>query len=93
MDRLAREHPEWNVVGVHMDPKGAAGVNFLQETGATHLASYQDSSHTFDAATGIPKVVPVTLMYHPDGTRADLQARPFHSYEDLENAATSALSG
>lgn len=93
LQELQDKHPEWNVVGVHLAEEGQAGVDFLEQLNVTHLASYQDSSHTFDAATGIPKVVPVTLIYRENGTRAALLPQAFTSVAELEHAVQEATHG
>ncbi|MBC2682396.1 TlpA family protein disulfide reductase [Corynebacterium anserum] len=91
VQQLAQNNPQWNVVGVHLDPKGQAGIDLLQELGATHLASYQDSQHVFDSATSIPKVVPVTIVYRPDGTRAELFARTFDNVQEMQHLIATSL--
>ncbi|KAB1502878.1 TlpA family protein disulfide reductase [Corynebacterium sp. 320] len=91
MNAVRHSHPEWNVVGVHMAQEAQAGVDFLKTTGATDLPSYQDSSHTFDTATKIPQVVPITLVYREDGTRAGMFTTAFTSEEQLVTAVTNAL--
>lgn len=92
-DTLAQEHPEWNVIGVHLDKKAQAGADFMDDLGVKTLPAYEDSNHTFDTATELPKVVPITLVYNPDGTRAKMYPQVFREYEDLEDAVESALNG
>lgn len=91
LQQLAENNPQWNVVGVHLDAKAQAGVDFLRELGVTNFASYQDSNHTFDAATGIPKVVPVTIVYNPDGTRAELFVRTFDNAQEMQQLVANAV--
>lgn len=91
VQQVAQRHPEWNVVGVHLDSKAQAGADFLEQLGVDALPSYQDSNHAFDSTTKAPKVVPLTYVYRPDGTRAKLYAQTFHSAEELEKAITQAL--
>lgn len=86
----AQRHPEWNVVGVHLDGRGQAGVDMLDDLGVT-VPSYQDSRSAVAAAAELPAVVPVTLVLRPDGTRAALHAGPFADLADLEAAVTGAL--
>lgn len=93
MEALRQKHPEWNVVGVHEAKEGQAGVDFLEELGVRNFPSYQDAAHTFDAATGIPKVVPITLIYREDGTRAAMLPKAFTSEKELESAVNNALNG
>lgn len=92
LQSLAESNPQWNVVGVHLDAKAQAGADFLKELGVNNLASYQDSNHTFDTATNIPKVVPVTLVYRPDGTRAKLFVRTFDDNSEMQQQINEALA-
>lgn len=91
MQKLAEQHPEWNVVGVHLDAKGQAGADMLRDLDVDNLPSFQDSNHTFDSAANLPKVVPLTVVYNPDGTRAHLYAQTFHSSEEMEKAVQEVL--
>lgn len=91
MEQLAQRHPEWNVVGVHLDGKAQAGADMLRDLGVHKLVSYQDAQHRFDSATGIPKVVPLTLVYRADGSRAQMLARTFDNLEELDREVSRAL--
>lgn len=91
VQELAEQHPEWNVVGVHLDAKGQAGADMLRDLDVNKLPSFQDSNHIFDSAANLPKVVPLTVVYNPDGTRAHLYAQTFHSAEEMEQAVQKVL--
>lgn len=93
MQQVADSNPQWNVVGVHLDARGQAGVDFLEELGVDNLPSYQDANHTFDTATGIPKVVPVTLVYRADGIRAATFVRTFDDSAEMQQKINEALAG
>lgn len=92
-DKLAKEHPEWNVAGIHLDKKSQAGADFLDELDVTTMPVYADRRHRFDTATSLPKVVPITVVYRADGTRAQMYPQVFRDYEELEAAVNAALSG
>lgn len=92
-DKLAKEHPEWNVAGIHLDKKSQAGADFLDELDVTTMPVYADRGHRFDTATSLPKVVPITVVYRADGTRAQMYPQVFRDYEELEAAVNAALSG
>lgn len=92
-DKLAKQHPEWNVAGVHLDKKPQAGADFLDELNVTTMPVYADRSHRFDTATSLPKVVPITVVYRADGTRAQMYPQVFRDYEELEAAVNAALNG
>ncbi|AIG63544.1 hypothetical protein CATYP_01330 [Corynebacterium atypicum] len=70
---LARRHPEINVVGVHADPDAAQASSLLTELGID-LPSYQDPRGAFKAGTGIPGVVPVTVLVRGDSVEKILPA-------------------
>lgn len=91
LQELAEQHPEWNVVGVHLDAKGQAGADMLRDLEVDKLPSFQDFNHTFDSAANLPKVVPLTVVYNPDGTRAHLYAQTFRSSEEMEKAVQEVL--
>ena len=93
MEQLREKHPEYNVVGVHLDSKAQAGVDMLRDLKVQNFPSYQDSSHTFDAAEKLPKVVPLTLVYRSDGTRVKLIPKAFDNLEELEREVDQALQG
>lgn len=92
-DKLAKQHPEWNVAGIHLDKKSQAGADFLDELNVTTMPVYADRAHRFDTATSLPKVVPITVVYRADGTRAQMYPQVFRDYEELEAAVNAALSG
>ena len=92
-DKLAKQHPEWNVAGIHLDKKSQAGADFLDELNVTTMPVYADRAHRFDTATSLPKVVPITVVYRADGTRAQMYPQVFRDYEELEAAVHAALSG
>lgn len=91
-DELARRHPDWAVVGIHQDKAADAGVDFLNRVATRDLPSYQDASQQFVGRAGIPRVVPVTVVYRADGTRAAVLVKAFTDYRELEDAITQALA-
>lgn len=91
MQELREKHPEYNVVGVHLDGKAQAGADMLRDLKVQNFPSYQDSSHKFDALGKLPKVVPLTLVYRADGTRAKLIPKAFDNLGDLEREVDQAL--
>ncbi|WJY73711.1 TlpA family protein disulfide reductase [Corynebacterium auriscanis] len=93
MQELREKHPEYNVVGVHLDAKAQAGADMLRDLKVHNFPSFQDSSHTFDALGKLPKVVPLTVVYRGDGTRAKLIAKAFDNVDDLEKEVALALEG
>lgn len=79
----AAKHPEWNIVGVHAAERGQAGADMLADLGV-RLPSYQDSDGAVAAAAALPAVVPVSVIYRADGSRATLHPGELHSVADVE---------
>ena len=74
----------------------AQGSNGTFERAANSLAQHListgiDGVATFDSAANLPKVVPLTVVYNPDGTRAHLYAQTFQSSEEMEKAVQEVL--
>jgi thiol-disulfide isomerase/thioredoxin len=79
----AAKHPEWNIVGVHAAERGQAGADMLADLGV-RLPSYQDSNGAVAAAAALPAVVPVSVIYRADGSRATLHPGELRSVADVE---------
>lgn len=90
MQRLAAEHPEYRVVGVHADPQAARGAVLLEDLGLD-LPSFQDSDNAFAAALGLPGVVPVTLVV-VDGEVRSVLPKPYADMEELERDVREAAA-
>ena len=84
VDKVAQSHPEWNVVGVHADKNGDAGVGVLSDLHVDHLSSFQDSGGDVARALRLPSVIPITV--------AKVYPQTFTSTGDLESAVTAVLS-
>lgn len=91
--QLAADHPEWNVVGIHADPRAQAGLDMLSELKVDNLPSYQDADNRVAGAAGVPSVIPTTVVVRPDGTIAARLVQVFGSEQELETAVTQALNG
>lgn len=92
MDTVAQAHPEWNVVGVHVDKHGDAGASVLANVHAKHLPSFQDPDGTIARALRLPAVIPVTVVLKASGDVAKIYPHTFRSKDELEAAVTAALS-
>ncbi|MCF4005745.1 TlpA family protein disulfide reductase [Corynebacterium uropygiale] len=90
LDEYARKHPEYAVVGAHVDPQGQAGADFLTETGVS-LPSLADPTEQLAITYGLPKAVPITLVFR-EGKLAGMFPQVFHSVEDLDAAVSSVLA-
>ena len=92
VDKVAQSHPEWNVVGVHADKNGDAGVGVLSDLHVDHLASFQDSDGDVARALKLPSVIPITVVLKPNGEVAKVYPQTFTSTSELESAVTAALN-
>ncbi|WP_296107329.1 TlpA disulfide reductase family protein [uncultured Corynebacterium sp.] len=92
VDKVAQSHPEWNVVGVHADKNGEAGVGVLSDLHVDHVASFQDSGGDVARALSLPSVIPITVVLKADGDVAKVYPQTFTSTSELESAVTTALS-
>ncbi|MBG6122537.1 TlpA family protein disulfide reductase [Corynebacterium aquatimens] len=89
LDAVARQRPEWTVVGVHADRDPAAGANLLNEMGVG-LASYSDTSGAFAGALGLPGVVPVTVVFRGEEKLA-VFPEPFVDAPSIIKAVEDAI--
>lgn len=92
LQELAVNNPQWNVVGVHVDARGQAGLDIFEDLGIDQVASYQDSQNIFGSVTAIPNVIPVTLVYRPDGTRLATMVRVFEDPEEFQQVVEEVLT-
>lgn len=86
----AAKHPEWNIVGVHANGQGQAGADLLADLDA-RLPAFQDSDGAFAAATELPSVIPVSVIYRADGSRASFHPGEITSVEELEELMGAAV--
>ncbi|MCS4532204.1 TlpA family protein disulfide reductase [Corynebacterium sp. ES2730-CONJ] len=88
-DTLAHQHPQWRVMSVHADPNSAAGAKFIDELGL-ELPTLSDTQGVFAAELGLPKVVPITLVF--SGTqRIAIFPQVFDSQQDLDSAISAVV--
>lgn len=72
LDEAAQKHPEWNIVGVHASPQGAAGVNIMLDLGLKNLASFQDADNSVATTLGMSPLIPQSVVLNSDGTVAEI---------------------
>ncbi|ADK28001.1 TlpA family protein disulfide reductase [Corynebacterium pseudotuberculosis] len=89
-DELAAKHPEFSVIGVHADPNAANGAALLNDLGI-QMPSLQDNNNNFAASLGLPKVVPITLVFDQNGKLISTIPKPFEHYGELESAVLGKL--
>lgn len=90
MDEVARNHPEWTVVGVQADKNAAAGAGMLNDLGV-EIPSFQDDDNSFASKLGLPRVVPVTVVLRHGKVIATV-AQPFTDAGDITDAVEQALA-
>ncbi|MGO3361448.1 MAG: TlpA family protein disulfide reductase [Corynebacterium sp.] len=87
---VAEKHPEWNIVGVHVNERGQAGVDLLADLDV-RFASFQDSEGELSVAANLPSVVPLSLVYGPDGSRSELHPGELTSVEEVEDLMARSM--
>ncbi|MGP9722669.1 TlpA family protein disulfide reductase [Corynebacterium sp. AOP40-9SA-29] len=90
LQEVAEKHPEWNIVGVHSNERGQAGVDLLDDLDVS-FASFQDSTGQVAAAASLPAVVPLSVVYGPDGSRMDLHPGELTSVEQVEDLMAGSV--
>ncbi|WP_297005420.1 TlpA disulfide reductase family protein [uncultured Corynebacterium sp.] len=90
LTEAAERHPEWNIVGVHANGQGQAGADLLKDLDA-RLPAFQDSDGAFAAAAELPAVIPVSVIYRADGSRASFHPGEITSVEQLEELMAAAV--
>ena len=90
-DEFAAAHPEYTVVGVHVDRNPGNGAAMLDELGIS-LPSYQDLDNTFAGTLGLPGVIPITVVFDGD-EQLQMFPRTFESAAEIEEAVQAAVTG
>lgn len=90
LQEFADQHPEYTVVGVHADQSAARGARLLNEVGVD-LPSYQDDDNTFAGTLGLPRVIPITVVFR-DGEMITSFPVPFTSTKSITEAVDEALA-
>lgn len=82
ISELSAAHPELTVVGLHADADAAGGARLLSELGV-QLSSFSDPRGEFQASTGLPAVVPVTLLLQ-EGRVEKVLPKAYRGLDELE---------
>lgn len=90
LQEVAEKHPEWNIVGVHSNERGQAGVDLLKDLDV-RFASFQDSTGQVAAAASLPAVVPLSVVYGADGSRQELHPGELTSVEQVEDLMARSM--
>ena len=80
-EQVQKQHPEWQIVGVHADQNAKNGAGMLDEMGVDFV-SYQDSHNKFATELGLPGVIPITIVYVGE-TQKKVLAQPFRSADEI----------
>ncbi|MDK8845393.1 TlpA disulfide reductase family protein [Corynebacterium sp. MSK297] len=81
LEQVHKQHPEWQIVGVHADQNAKNGAGMLDEMGVDFV-SYQDSHNKFATELGLPGVIPITIVYVGE-TQKKVLAQPFRSADEI----------
>ncbi|WP_312977623.1 TlpA disulfide reductase family protein [Corynebacterium sp.] len=90
LQEVAEKHPEWNIVGVHANERGQAGVDLLADLDV-RIASFQDSTGAVAAAASLPAVVPLSVIYGADGSRLEMHPGELTSVEQVEELMARSM--
>ncbi|AHW63004.1 TlpA family protein disulfide reductase [Corynebacterium glyciniphilum] len=90
LQEAAEKHPEWNIIGVHANERGQAGVDLLADLDV-RFASFQDSNGAVAAAASLPAVVPLSVVYSADGSRLEMHPGELTSVEQVEELMTRSM--
>lgn len=90
LQEVAEKHPEWNIVGVHANERGQAGVDLLADLDV-RIASFQDSTGAVAAAASLPAVVPLSVIYGVDGSRLEMHPGELTSVEQVEELMARSM--
>lgn len=80
-EQVQKQHPEWQIVGVHADQNAKNGAGMLDEM-SVDFVSYQDSHNKFATELGLPGVIPITIVYVGE-TQKKVLAQPFRSADEI----------
>lgn len=81
LEQVQKQHPEWQIVGVHADQNAKNGAGMLDAMGVDFV-SYQDSHNKFATELGLPGVIPITIVYVGE-TQKKVLAQPFRSADEI----------
>lgn len=90
LQQWAQDNPDVQVVTVHAATEASRGQVFLQEIGVD-LPAYSDTVDAVGSALNLPRVVPVTVIFRPDGSMATMHPGEFTSAEQITDVVRGAL--
>lgn len=91
LEQWAKDNPDVKLITVHAAREESRGQAFLEEIGV-ELPVYSDTVDAVGSALSLPRVVPVTVVFFPDGTMAKLHPGEFTSEAEITAAVREALA-
>nr|WP_240393827.1 TlpA disulfide reductase family protein [Corynebacterium lactis] len=91
IEQWVKDNPDVRVITVHAAREAQRGRNFLAEIGVD-LETYSDTVDVVGPALNLPRVVPISVIFYPDGKVAKMHPGEFTSAEEITQTVRGALS-
>ena len=91
IEKWSKDNPDVQVVTVHAAREEQRGRNFLSEIGVD-LETYSDTVDVVGSALNLPRVVPISVIFNPDGSVAKMHPGEFTSAKEITDTVRGALS-
>lgn len=91
LQEWSEANPDIQLVGVQQSTSPGRGAAFLDDVGVP-LRSYQDTDDVVGPVLGLPKVVPITVIFDAEGNVRSILPTYFTSIEEIDQAVAEALA-
>lgn len=91
LQEWSEANPDIQLVGVQQSNSPGRGAAFLDDVGVP-LRSYQDSDDVVGPVLGLPRVVPITVIFDAEGNVRATLPTYFTSIDEIDQAVTEALA-
>lgn len=91
LEQWAVENPDVNMVTVQAATSAGRGAAMMNDLGVG-LSSYQDTNDVVGPALELPRVVPITVIFYPDGRVAKMHPGEFTSVDEISTTVRGALA-
>ncbi|WP_051259935.1 TlpA family protein disulfide reductase [Corynebacterium sputi] len=91
LQQWSEANPDIQLVGVQQSTSPGRGAAFLDDVGVP-LRSYQDTDDVVGPVLGLPKVVPITVIFDAEGNARSILPTYFTSIEEIDQAVAEALA-
>lgn len=91
LQQWAAENPDVNLATVQAATSAGRGAAMLNDLDVS-LYSYQDTDDRVGPALALPRVVPITVIFYPDGRVAKMHPGEFTSLDEITATVRGALA-